>query len=217
VTVTTALGPSGPRTQAQRRAASRRRLLDAAVQCLAELGYQGTTFPEVVRRAGLSNGALWRHFRSKTELMVAAGMHCEEKLLAAVDEVDLEGLARDQRLDRALDVVWGWVSDPSFHGLLELLCVARADAEVRSGLLGNDPRSGRLFFDALARLVGQELASAPGFERAARQLGLTLYGVALTDSMRTPAADLRLRSEVRHVLAALLELPAQRANDPARP
>src|SRR5581483_10029359 len=68
----TTIGAAERRTQAQRRAASRARLLDAAVDCLAERGYGGTTLPEIVRRAELSNGALWRHFRSKNELLVAA-------------------------------------------------------------------------------------------------------------------------------------------------
>src|SRR4051794_696858 len=60
------------RSQAERRADSRQRLLDAALACLAEAGYARTTFAAVLARAGLSNGAMWRHFPSKAQLFLAA-------------------------------------------------------------------------------------------------------------------------------------------------
>jgi AcrR family transcriptional regulator len=205
----TQLAPPAPRvprrTQAERTAASRARLLDAAVESLAELGYHGTSLPEVVRRAGLSNGALWRHYRSKNDLLVAAALHCEEKLAAAALQHDLSGLPPQRRLDTAVDMIWDWVHTPSFAGLLELLSVGRADAELRSALLANDTRAGRIFFDVVAHLVGPELASAEGFERAVRVFGLTMYGVALTAGLRSPAADARLRAEIRGVVESLFD------------
>src|SRR5205823_12845827 len=63
------------RAQAERRAETRGRLLDATLECLAELGYAGTTATEVVRRAGLSRGAQVHHFPTKAELVVAAVEH----------------------------------------------------------------------------------------------------------------------------------------------
>jgi AcrR family transcriptional regulator len=58
----------GRRTQAERTAATRRALLDAARSLFAERGYHGTAAEEIVRRAGLTRGALYHHFEDKKDL-----------------------------------------------------------------------------------------------------------------------------------------------------
>src|ERR1700687_2978711 len=60
------------RTQEDRRARTRVRLLDAAIDCLVEYGYAGTTTPRVAERAGVTRGAQVHHFGSKTDLLGAA-------------------------------------------------------------------------------------------------------------------------------------------------
>jgi AcrR family transcriptional regulator len=58
----------GRRTQAERRAATRRALLDSARSLFAERGYHGTAAEEIVQRAGLTRGALYHHFEDKKDL-----------------------------------------------------------------------------------------------------------------------------------------------------
>ena len=58
----------GRRTQAQRRATTRRALLDAARSLFAEKGYHETAAEEIVGRAGLTRGALYHHFEDKKDL-----------------------------------------------------------------------------------------------------------------------------------------------------
>lgn len=58
----------GRRTQADRRATTRRALLDAARYLFAERGYYGTAAEEVVRCAGFTHGALYHHFKDKKDL-----------------------------------------------------------------------------------------------------------------------------------------------------
>jgi AcrR family transcriptional regulator len=61
------------RTSRQARKASHRaRLLAAAVEVFAERGYDGAGVHEIARRAGFTHGAVYSHFRSKAELLVAA-------------------------------------------------------------------------------------------------------------------------------------------------
>ena len=50
----------------------RDRLVAAAAEVLAERGYEGTRVQEVVRRAGLSTGAIYTNFRDKADLLLAA-------------------------------------------------------------------------------------------------------------------------------------------------
>src|SRR5919198_426272 len=108
------------RTQAERRATSRARLLDAALESLAELGYAGTTFPEVVKRAGLSNGALWRHFQSKADLLAAAALHSENELAATTRKGRGAHRSPAERLDAAVEALWRYSTQPAFAALLEL-------------------------------------------------------------------------------------------------
>jgi AcrR family transcriptional regulator len=46
-------------------AGTRRRILDAALACFVEHGYEQTTIARIQARSGTSNGALFHHFRSK--------------------------------------------------------------------------------------------------------------------------------------------------------
>lgn len=57
-------------------AQTRDRLLRAAAQVFAERGYDGARVADIAAAAGVSNGALYAHFGSKADLLVAAlGTH----------------------------------------------------------------------------------------------------------------------------------------------
>jgi len=58
----------GVATNKQRRAESRNRLLDAAAELFAELGYENSTLDAVAGRAGLHVQTLYRYFPCKADL-----------------------------------------------------------------------------------------------------------------------------------------------------
>ena len=70
----------GPRTQEERRAATRRALLCAARELFAEGGCHATAAGEVVRRAGLTRGAMYHHFEDKRDLFRAVVEEVEAEL-----------------------------------------------------------------------------------------------------------------------------------------
>lgn len=59
------------RTQAERRATSRQRVIDAAIAVIGRKGYNGTTLAEIGQIAGCSRGLPHHYFGSKLELMGA--------------------------------------------------------------------------------------------------------------------------------------------------
>ncbi|MBD3142497.1 TetR family transcriptional regulator [Microbispora bryophytorum] len=63
-------------------AETRERLLRAAVDVFARRGYDGTRVADIAAAAGVSNGALYAHFDSKAELIVAALRAHGPRLLA---------------------------------------------------------------------------------------------------------------------------------------
>lgn len=52
--------------------AVRQRIIDASIDVFGELGYQRATVQDVVRRSGLSVGAVYTHFKNKEELFLVA-------------------------------------------------------------------------------------------------------------------------------------------------
>ena len=58
-------------SKAEQSEQTRRALLDAALELFAEHGYANTSTEEVVRRAAVTRGALYYHFRDKAALFTA--------------------------------------------------------------------------------------------------------------------------------------------------
>jgi AcrR family transcriptional regulator len=190
------------RTQAERRAGTRAKLLDAALECLQERGYGGTTLAEVANRAALTNGAIWRHFPTKAALMAEVALRCEEQLASRATPVD-PGLPDAARLAEAVAHLWSRANEPAFQALIELVRAGRADPELKAALQASDQRAADLFYDSLATSLGSEAAAAPHFRRNAKVLGLALYGTALTAHLRTPMAERRLLADMQSHAAKL--------------
>ena len=86
-------GRPHPRTQTERSAAMKRRLIEATLETLHEHGYGELTIGRVVAVAGVSRGAPLHHFTSKAALVEAA----TASLVADVSQKMLEIWKRVQR------------------------------------------------------------------------------------------------------------------------
>ena len=64
-------------TMSSKRERTRSRILDSAVKLLVERGYHGVGMEEVARDAGVSRQALYLHFKSKVELLVAMARYSD--------------------------------------------------------------------------------------------------------------------------------------------
>lgn len=72
------------RTQADRSATTTAALVRAARDLFAEQGFAATTRDQIAARAGVTRGALYHHFESKTALAAAVVAKLEEELVARV-------------------------------------------------------------------------------------------------------------------------------------
>jgi len=70
---------------------TRERLVGAARQLLEEGGYAAASVQAIADRAGVSAGALYRHFPSKAELFVDVFREAAKRDLAAIDEAAAAG------------------------------------------------------------------------------------------------------------------------------
>jgi AcrR family transcriptional regulator len=85
-----------------RRAERRREILDAAESCFARLGFHRATMRDVIAEAGLSAGCVYKHFRSKHEIIaaIAADRHASEMDLLSEAEIAEDPVAALRLLSR---------------------------------------------------------------------------------------------------------------------
>lgn len=81
-------------TQAQRSAATRRKLIDAAYALFAERGYTDVSTEEIVRSAGVTRGAMYHQFADKTELFAALAEELDIRLVETIGTRALAELTR---------------------------------------------------------------------------------------------------------------------------
>jgi len=107
---------------------TRERLLRGAAEVFARRGYDGTRVADIAAAAGVSNGALYAHFGSKAELLVAALRAHGRRLLADAFAADPDQSVTDLllRVGRSL----ARSDDAKQDLLVEGLVAARRDEDV---------------------------------------------------------------------------------------
>jgi AcrR family transcriptional regulator len=180
--------------RAERTATSRARILDAAVACLVESGYQGATTLRIQARAGVSRGRLLHHFPSRDQLLVAASRHLATQRLNDADrrrQAIGDDLPPVERLDRAIELMWETFSEPHFWAAVELWTAARTNEELRAALLPEEREIGAVIRAGMAQFYGPELAAHPRYEQVRDLLLTSMRGVSLTYTLtdRDPRTD----------------------------
>jgi AcrR family transcriptional regulator len=141
------------RTQAERSAAMRTRLLDATIECLVTYGYAGITTPRVAERAGVTRGAQIHHFRSKEDLVVAAIEHlAQQRAQAAIREFSRVEASSDP-VSTVLDFLWEAHQGPMFVATVELWVAARTDDVLARHIERVEPVVNSTLISAIAQLV----------------------------------------------------------------
>ena len=141
------------RTQAERSAAMRTRLLDATIECLVTYGYAGTTTPRVAERAGVTRGAQIHHFGSKEDLVVAAIEHlAQQRTQAAMREFSRVKASGDP-VSTVLDFLWEAHQGPMFVATVELWIAARTDDVLARHIERVEPVVNSTLISAIAQLV----------------------------------------------------------------
>jgi AcrR family transcriptional regulator len=145
--------------QTERGAATRRVLLDSTTECLVERGFGGASTTAICGQAGLTAGALFGQFPSKTALLVevAADLVAQAavKVTAAFDDLPAPLSAA---LVHVFDNLMRLYQTPLMKALSELWTAARTDRELARALLDANALEGVLLADLNQRLLG---TSAP--------------------------------------------------------
>jgi AcrR family transcriptional regulator len=169
--------------------ATRLRILEAAVSCLAEHGWSGSTVAVVCARAGVSRGAAQHHFPTREELFTAAIAHMAEQWLTAVRERAL-ALPREgpDRTYAVVDMLVAVHTGPLFRAALHLWTAATAEERLRPGVTALEARIGREAHRLAVDFLGAD-ESRPGVRETVQATldmarGLGLANLLSDDSAR---------------------------------
>jgi AcrR family transcriptional regulator len=122
------------RTNVERTAETRGKLIATTIDLLASKGYAATTTMLIAERAAVSRGAMLHHFPKRTDLLLAAAEFVvEEQRKFRRERIDqaADGL---ERVRIAGEVTWDVQQQPGTVALLELMLATRSDTELKRGL-----------------------------------------------------------------------------------
>jgi AcrR family transcriptional regulator len=182
------------RTQDQRRAETRRRLLDATIDCLAEFGYAGATTRRIAERAEVSVGAVTHHFQYRVDLVAAAVEELARRRLVAL-RTALDGLPEDRahRVGAALDLIWADFSGPLFAVMVKLWIAAGDEEELSARMVPVERLLARAVVNLQPELGIDPTDAPPGMAVNARFAIVlsTIRGLALSRAFEPRAGHVR--------------------------
>lgn len=186
------------------------------MDCLAELGWSGTTVAVIAQRAGVSRGAAQHHFRTREDLVTAAVTHLGEAQVELLRE-RAAGLPPGQsRIEPVVDMLLNLYTGPMFRAALHLWVAASTDEALLTVLTPLEARVGREAHRLAVELLGVD-ESHPGVRELvqatldlARGLGLANL---LSDDARRRA---RIVREWAKVLSESLSEPSETGTRPRR-
>jgi AcrR family transcriptional regulator len=170
------------RSNAERSATTRNRLLDATIDCLIERGWAGTSTTEVVRRAGVSRGAQVHHFPTKEDLVLAAVEHLLERRIREFQATFSDLPAAQRSPAAAMRLLYDHCFRATFEPWLELAVAARTDPPLHERFARLEAR---FFETALTTFRGMfpDAAADPTFARVALRLTFALLDGLATGRM----------------------------------
>ncbi|MDK1472545.1 TetR/AcrR family transcriptional regulator [Streptomyces sp. 549] len=163
--------------------ATRQRLLEAAVSCLAEHGWSGSTVAVVAEYAGVSRGAAQHHFPTREDLFTAAVEYVAERRSAA-----LTALPRPAGTRAAVALLVDLYTGPLFRAALHLWVAASHEPQLGPRVAVLEARIGRETHRMAVDLLGAD-ESVPGVRETVQGLldmarGLGLANLLTDDTAR---------------------------------
>ncbi len=172
------------RTQDERSAAMRARLIDATLESMLECGYARTTMVEIVERAGVTRGALNHHYQSKDDLIVEAVSYLLQKTSAEIREFAQSVQEGSITLSDFLDRGWEIFSGPFFMVTLEQITASRHNEMLRERLILVTREFHKALDDTWNSFFSNEQSSDPQLETIFNATLCLLRGMGVQTVLR---------------------------------
>lgn len=171
------------RTQQQRREETVGRLLQACIATIIEVGYARASAAVITKRAGVSVGALFRHFETMGDFMAATASEVLRRQLESFTKQVAEISPDRPALEAALTILRDITSSPTNAVLYELMIAARTDEKLRETLQHELGQYAAKIHDAARALPGAEGFPADTFPVFVALMTNVFDGAALVEGV----------------------------------
>jgi AcrR family transcriptional regulator len=120
------------RTQQERRETTRRLLIEAAIDCICELGFVGATLEFITERAGVTRGSVQHHFGTRDELLLAIVQELNDKLNALSHATLFSEKSLTERLALICEQLWKIASSRHFVAAIQIQLGTVTDPKLSS-------------------------------------------------------------------------------------
>lgn len=145
------------RTQQQRREETVGRLLQASIDTIIEVGYARASAAVITKRAGVSVGALFRHFETMGDFMGATASEVLRRQIETFTKQITEIPADEPALEAALTILRDITVGPTNAVLYELMVAARTDEKLRVTMQDELGQYSAKIYGAARALPGAEI------------------------------------------------------------
>lgn len=119
------------RTNQQRTTETKEKVIKAAIACISDVGYEGTSIKEVATRAGVSKGATQHHYPTKVDLMVAVADYCLKLHTDIRKKIYEQFVPGPDRISHTAESSWTIINHPSYTALIEIMMATRNSQELK--------------------------------------------------------------------------------------
>lgn len=163
--------------------ATRTRILEAAIHCLAESGYVATSTNAVAVQAGITRAALLYHFPSRAALIEAV-IHYVTRRRVEMQEAGHRDIPRDENFPtRSIQVFQQQLTTPEFWAFCELATASRSNRSLGRVFKPAMEAFDRARREMALRIAQDRIVDAPGFDLRRDITRFLLEGIALQDGI----------------------------------
>ena len=178
---------------------TRDRILESAILCFAEHGWQATTTSLIADVSGVSRGALQHHFPTRDELVFAALAYLFENRVQQFP-FDMPLPTGSDRFDFLVQRLLAYYASKDFKAALQIWAASTGEPELRERLIPIEERFARALYDRAVEVLDADTSD----ERTHRLIQTTLdlaRGLGLADVLRD---DVKRRQSISKFWASEL-------------
>ncbi|MFI5398273.1 MAG: TetR/AcrR family transcriptional regulator [Candidatus Binatia bacterium] len=166
------------RTQAERSAETREKIIVAASACIAELGFSNTTMSSIAQGAGVTWGAMQHQFGAKDAIIDAVIDHSIAQFAAALEDLRATERHLGRRVHAFTDRAWGVFKAPTYRTVLDILLHRREKTA----------RIAAAFTQLWGQIFG-DLGLSPARQLAAQRFTFVMLSGIATESVVVPGVE----------------------------
>jgi AcrR family transcriptional regulator len=184
-------------------------LLDATTASLVAHGYAGASTTAICALAGVSQGALFRHFPTKGALLAETAADLFPQVIArfAAAGASLDGVDGEDRVAVLIDLLFDAYTWPELEAAVELYVAARTDADLALALSVVEPPHRARLHELAASLLPDRADHArfgPAVDLAIDAVqGFSMARRHVLTTPESQAAAASLAVALRHALTSL--------------